>query len=147
MKVLGIDYGKKRIGLAISDPSGTFALDYRAIQAASVTEAAAQIKDIVEQEKITELVLGLPKRLDNTLGQSANAVNEFAQQLSQAGVDVSITFWDERLSSKQAEVMLRDTGIGRREKRVHTNVVAAQLILQNFLDSRNTAKDVNTNKP
>ncbi|MFH1228667.1 MAG: Holliday junction resolvase RuvX [Planctomycetota bacterium] len=141
MSILGIDYGKKRIGLAISDPGGTFALDYRAIMAGSLQDAAAQIKAVIVQEKITEVVLGLPKRMNNTLGRSAEDAAAFAEQLKRAGVDVPITMWDERLSSKQAEVMLRDTGISRKEKRIHTNVVAAQLVLQNFLDNRRAATE------
>jgi putative Holliday junction resolvase len=136
MSILGIDYGRKRIGLALSDDQASIALAFGIIDAAKPPDVVAKLKDIIQVNHITEIVLGLPKRMDNTLGQSAQEVNSFAEQLKLNGIDVPVTFWDERLSSKQAEVLLRDTGLSHKHKREHINVVAAQLVLQSYLDSR-----------
>ncbi|MDI6732523.1 MAG: Holliday junction resolvase RuvX [Planctomycetota bacterium] len=137
MSVLGIDYGKKQIGLAISPATTNLAVGYKVIereklQYGSFLEA---IKEIVDKEQVSSIVIGLPKRMDNTLGISAKEVSGFAEELKQY-LNLPVILWDERLTSKQAEVLLRDINLSRKEKRKQINVASAQLILENYLSSK-----------
>lgn len=139
MKVLGIDYGKKRIGLAISPSDTNLALGYKLIereklQSISLLEA---IKEIADKEQISSVVIGLPKKMNNTFGISAREVSNFAEELKRH-LNLPVTLWDERLTSKEAEVLLRDVNLSRKEKRKQINVTSAQLILQDYLSSKHS---------
>jgi putative Holliday junction resolvase len=93
------------------------------------------IKEIVIKEEIGSVVIGLPKRMDNTLGQSAQEVVKFADELKK-NLDIPVILWDERLTSKQAEMLLRDVNISHKDKRRQINVTSAQLMLQSYLDAQ-----------
>jgi putative Holliday junction resolvase len=155
MKILGIDYGKKRIGLAISVPGISFAVGYRILEinASGISGLIDNIKEIAVKEQITSVVLGLPKQLDNTVGLAGREVMQFADELHKAlngsipagqdthrepnkNIDIPVILWDERLTSKQAEVLLRDVNMSHKDKRQQVNVTAAQVMLQSYLDAQ-----------
>jgi putative Holliday junction resolvase len=148
-KILGIDYGKKRIGLAVSVPGTSFAVGYRILEmdpvdrreapcrssATGIAGLIEAIKEIIGKEKITSLVIGLPKQLDNSLGIAGKEVMRFADELKKS-LDIPVIPWDERLTSKQAEVLLRDVTMSHKDKREQINVTAAQVMLQSYLDAQ-----------
>ena len=145
VKILGIDYGKKRVGLAISMPGVSFALAYKVLEIgpSGIFGLIENIKEIVSQEQITSIVLGLPKQLDNKIGLAGREVMQFADELKK-NIEIPIVLWDERFTSKQAEVLLRDVNMSHKDKRQQVNVTAAQVMLQSYLDvqaSRTAAKE------
>ena len=142
MKSLGIDYGEKRIGLAISDESGTFAFGHGIIERTTLEADLTYLVNLIRTEKIEQMVIGLPKKLDNTLGQKAEEVMEFTDTLQHHlildNLEIPIITWDERLTTVQAEQAFKEVNISRTAKRKHINTVAAQLILQGYIDEKIT---------
>ncbi|MFH0887690.1 MAG: Holliday junction resolvase RuvX [Planctomycetota bacterium] len=132
-KTLGIDYGSKRIGLSVSVPLLGMAVGYDVIEMND--SLSNNIKEIVIKEKIESIVIGLPKRMDNTLGQSAQAVMKFSEELKKI-LNIPVILWDERLTSKQAEMLLRDVNISHKDKRQQINITSAQLMLQSYMDAQ-----------
>lgn len=133
MKLLGIDYGKKRVGVAISVPLMNMAINYAVIDVDD--ELIDKLTEIIIKEQVDKVVLGLPKRMDNTLGESAKVVLQFAEALKQAA-NIPIVLWDERLTSKQAGILLRGVSMSHKSKRDQLNITAAQIILQSYLDAQ-----------
>jgi putative holliday junction resolvase len=133
MKILGIDYGSKRIGLAVSIPLMGMAVGYDVIEKSDAL--LNNIKEITTKEKVESVVIGLPKRMDNTLGQSAQEVMKFSEELKKI-IGMPVILWDERLTSKQAEMLLRDVNISHKDKRQQINITSAQLMLQSYLDAQ-----------
>lgn len=132
-RFLGIDHGDSRIGLAISDELGCFAHPYRTLQ--SSARVVEEIRAIVEREQISGIVLGLPKNMDGTLGPAAAKVKLFAQQLAQVVPTVKVLFWDERLTTREAQRALHDAGKNAKQSKKMIDQVAAQILLQNYMDS------------
>lgn len=130
---MGIDYGSKRIGLSVSVPLMGMAVGYNVIEMND--SILNNIKEIVVKEKIESIVIGLPKRMDNTLGQSAQEVMKFSEELKKI-LNIPVILWDERLTSKQAEVLLRDVNISHKDRRAQINITSAQLLLQSYLDAQ-----------
>ena len=134
MKMLGIDYGEKRIGLAVSDELGLMAHGHGIIDNIGEPEVLAQIDRLIQTESITTIVIGLPKNMNGTIGVKAQEVLDFVGRL-QARLEIPVVTWDERLTSHQAEIMLGEMNLSRQKKRKQVNVVAAQLILQEYLEA------------
>jgi len=134
MRFLGVDYGRKRIGLAVSDPSGIFAQPLETVEAADAQSAAARIAALSSERKVDEIVIGLPRNMDDTLGPMADAALAFRDLLAEK-TGLPVRTWDERLSSARAERSLRETSMSRARRQKRVNAVAAQVILQAFLDS------------
>jgi len=136
MRILGIDYGEKRIGLAVSDPMGIFAQPLEAVEVAGDLSAAAEtINDIAREYEATEIILGLPRNMDDTLGPKAEEALGFKEILIEK-TGLPVITWDERLTTRQAERHLRETGWSRRRRMKRVDMVAAQIILQGYLDFR-----------
>ncbi len=135
MKVLAIDFGTKRVGLAISDPSEKLALALPLYEWQDDGNDAARLAGIAEEHGAEEIVVGLPINMDDTIGPSAERVLEFVEELKQFAT-VTVSTWDERLSSEEAQSRLRGIDLSRRKKRDHTNTVAAQVILESYLEAR-----------
>lgn len=134
MRILGIDYGSRRIGLAITDELGLMAHGRGIINGGTILEVIPRITEIIKEEKVEQIVIGLPKKMNNTLGAQAKKVLEFVEQLKEQ-VNIPIITWDERLTTSQAEKMLQDVNLSRQRKRQQLNTAAAQLILQNYLEA------------
>jgi putative Holliday junction resolvase len=140
MRHLAIDYGTRRIGLAISDDEGRLATPLEVIQVSSLAQAVGRIVHLVGDERVERIVVGLPLNMDDTIGPAAREVMRWANELSrQAGVEV--TFVDERLSSFAAEELLtqrRRAGerLTRQRKRARLDALAAAGFLQAFLDGK-----------
>jgi len=135
MRILGIDYGEKRIGVAISDPLGLTAQGVCVLEKGKTFEEDMQnLKSAVAQyEGIEEIVVGLPKTLSGEVGIAAQGVLKFVKFLQASNMSWRITTFDERLTSAQANRMFAEAGISSKKRRKIVDKTAAVLILQNYL--------------
>ena len=141
MRALGIDFGERRIGLALSDPEGRFALPYRVLERTSDHDAIAAIAAIAAEEGIARLVVGEPRRpADGAAGSAALRVRRFAARLARR-TGLAVEWVDESLTSRAAAERLREGGVGRRGRRQQLDAVAAQILLQEALDRSGGERD------
>ena len=133
MRILGLDYGEKRIGVALSDPMGILASALTVIEMKSEDAAIKQIVALVKEHEAGSIVVGLPISLDGNLGPQAQRVQAFVESLADC-VDTPVITWDERFSSVDAEQTLKEAGVKREKRKKHRDSVAAALILQGYLD-------------
>jgi putative holliday junction resolvase len=131
-RVLGIDIGTVRVGLAVSDPNGLIAQPLDVVPRESASDAIAERTRELE---VGEVVVGIPLRMDGSHGPEADAAESFARAL-EGLLDVPVARWDERLSTKEAERAMRTAGADSRKQRGLVDKVAAAMVLQSFLDSR-----------
>lgn len=133
MKVLGLDYGDRRIGVAVSDPSCKLALMRETLRVSSEDEAVKLVRKIADSEGIDRIVIGMPLNMDGTLGSRAERTKEFAARLEQT-TGIAIEFWDERLTSSIAKRTLFEAGRNATKRDGRIDKVSAILILQGYLD-------------
>lgn len=134
-RALGIDHGEARIGLAISDDLGMLAHPLETIHIKTVADPITRIAEIVTRDQIGMIVLGLPRNMNGTYGPASEKVKEFAEKL-RAKVTCEVKLWDERLTSVAAQRSLHEAGRNVKDSRKVIDQVAAQLILQGWLDSQ-----------
>lgn len=135
IRILGLDLGHKRIGVAISDPLGLTAQGLTVLERRHNSATLAQIIELARNHHVQEIVIGLPRHLDGRLGQEAAEVLEWAATLRQH-LQIPVHTWDERLTTVQAERILLEADLSRRRRRQVLDKMAAVLILQAFLDQR-----------
>jgi putative pre-16S rRNA nuclease len=141
VRVLGIDYGARRIGLALSDPSGTLASPWRLLmrppsEASTLTMIVEQIEQLrVEDDGLAAVVVGWPRRLDGTPTNQTAIVEAFAHALEQR-IAIPVVLQDERLSSTEAESRLAVRERDWRRRKAKIDAAAAAVVLQDYLDSR-----------
>ena len=134
-RVLAVDYGEKRVGLALSDPAGLIAQGLETIQTADTVVSLASIVDIVEEQQVREIILGLPVHMDGTAGEMAGKVEALANEL-RSKVACDVRTWDERLTSVSARRAMHEMGSTTRGNKGSLDRIAATLLLQNYLDFR-----------
>jgi len=134
-RTLGIDYGEKRIGLAISDPLGIIAQSLPTFIVSRNQDILSEIKKLIKEYEISTIVLGLPKNMDGTLGEVGKKVMEFGKELSQ-NIGIKVEFWDERLSSVESLKTLREEKRKIKRKKELVDKISASLILQGYLDNK-----------
>ena len=133
---MGLDYGEKRIGVAVSDPLELTAQAVATIENTGDTNVIEDIKGIMgNYSGIEEIVIGLPKNLKGEIGPSAQKVLDFVEILKKE-FSVPITAWDERMTTVQAERMFQEAGIKGKKRRGLIDKTAAAFILQNYLDRK-----------
>lgn len=130
MRILGLDVGDKRIGVAVSDPGRSLARSLQVIERGPKGQDLEAIGQLVRDLDVTRIVVGYPRSLDGTIGEQAKRVERYARELER-GLGVPVVLWDERLSTVAAERLMRDTG---RNDAQGIDAVAAAVILQNYLD-------------
>ncbi len=136
MRWAGVDYGKRRIGLAIGDPGEQIASPARTLEATGTAAGDARlVLRWAAENQIEGFVVGLPLNMDGSVGSQAKLTQVFAEQLRRLGTLV-VELWDERLTSYQADTLMREAGLTRARRRRHRDALAAQVILQAFLDAR-----------
>jgi putative Holliday junction resolvase len=134
-RVLGIDPGGKRVGIAVSDPTGTVAQPLSWIAAEPQATLPERLTRLAREQEAEELVVGLPWRMDGSQGPEARSARQLASQLRKSS-GLPVTLVDERLTSVAAERALISTGTSRERRRQLSDQVAAALLLQGHLDSR-----------
>ena len=134
-RALGIDHGDARIGVAISDDLGMLAHPLETIHIKEVTDPIAHIAALVAGKDIGHIILGLPRNMDGSYGPAAEKVRAFAEKL-RAACGCEVKLWDERLTSVAAQRSLHEAGRKVKDSREVIDQVAAQLILQGWLDSQ-----------
>ncbi len=132
--VLGIDYGERRLGIAIGDTNTGIAFPLRVVNVRSVDEALAAVRSACAERGAERIVLGLPLNMDGGHGAQAKIVEAFAARLTKA-LALPVELWDERLTSKQAERVLLEADLSRKRRREIQDKLAAQALLQSFLDA------------
>ena len=135
MRVLALDVGDKRIGVAISDPSQVLARSLKVIQRGSRQEDFAAVARLVEEYEVEKVVVGYPLSLDGKAHAQAEKVGRYATGLAES-LTVPMLLWDERFSTVSAERLMREAGLRGKKKRDRIDAVAAAVILQDYLDSR-----------
>ena len=135
-RVLGIDHGEARIGLALSDELGMLAHPLETVQVKEVKDVLGHILAVVDRETVGTVVIGLPRNMNGSYGPQAEKVREFARQLEGRMSGVPVRLWDERLTSVAAQRLLHEVGKDTRKGRAVIDQVAAHLILQGWLDSQ-----------
>lgn len=131
---MGLDVGTKRIGVAVSDESGSIAQGRETVERTSDAKAVAAIKEIAFAEKVAEIIVGLPLNMDGSEGPSAEACRKFGEKLGE-GIGVPVKFWDERLSTREAENVMLMGDMSRAKRKKSVDKLAAVVILQSYLDS------------
>lgn len=134
--ILGVDFGRARIGVAISDELRLLAHPLETIPANK--DAGKRIADIVRERKIDKVVVGIPRQMSGEIGTAANEALEFTAKL-RALLPCAVETWDERLTTVAANRALRDAGKKMRQTRKFVDQVAAQMILQGYLDRESAA--------
>ena len=135
MRILALDYGTKRIGVALSDPTGTLARPLPFLAAKGDAKLAREVTALVEKEGAELILLGLPRHMNGSLGETAALVQTFAAALGQA-TTVPVKLVDERLSTVQASRQLQEAGRDARAQKGRIDSEAAAVLLQSYLDSR-----------
>ena len=135
MRVLAIDYGQKRVGIALSDPLRITAQGLKTIVRISDSTLISEILSIIKDESVSEIVLGLPLNMDGSKGKKVFEIEKFAEKLKEH-TDIVIKFCDERLTTMQAERLMIDANTSRKKRKHNIDKIAAQLILQGYLDSQ-----------
>lgn len=136
MRVLGVDFGHKRIGLALSDEGGTIAQPLVTIDGGGIAVVSREVARIGAERKAGQIVVGVPLRLDGTPSEQTERTLAFIEELQRA-TTLPVVKWDERLTSVQAERVLLEGNMRRRERKQNIDKLAAQIMLQSYLDATN----------
>ena len=145
MRVLGLDFGSKTCGVAISDPFGWTAQGVETIvrkEENKLRRTLARIDELVKEYGVETIVLGLPLNMDDTMSPRAEATLLFKEQVERRS-GVPVVLWDERLTTVAAEDVLIESGVRREDRKKYVDKVAATLILQGYLDKCAMEKDKN----
>lgn len=135
MRYLGLDLGSKTIGLAMSDPTLTIASSFKTIFFSNEDYMSTinEIKEIVTEYKINKIILGLPKNMDNTLGERALITLEY-KKLLEDNISIEVELFDERLTSVISNSILIEADMSRKKRKKKVDSIAAQIILQDYLN-------------
>ncbi|HEY3373805.1 MAG TPA: Holliday junction resolvase RuvX [Candidatus Aquicultor sp.] len=137
MRLLGLDYGSRRIGVAISDPSGFMAQPLQVIDKSRDSSDIRKISELVNEYGVDEVVVGLPISLSGEIGPQAREVLDFVEELKKT-LSVPVATWDERLTTSYAERALKESNVKRGRRKEIIDKVAAAVMLQGFLDLKNS---------
>ena len=136
MRVLGVDFGLKRVGLAISDETGTIAQSLQYLDGGSDERVGLALAEVVTERGVSKIVVGVPLRMDGHASQQTERTLKFITALGQV-TKLPIERWDERLTTMQAERTLLEGNVRRKERKQKIDSMAAQIILQSYLDAHN----------
>ncbi|HHW03476.1 MAG TPA: Holliday junction resolvase RuvX [Thermoanaerobacterales bacterium] len=135
MRILGLDVGDKKIGVAVSDELGVTAQGIGVIIRQDLNQDLKKIEELIKQYNIGKVIVGLPRNMNGTLGPQGDSVKKFGEALKKdSGIELG--YWDERLTTVEAERSLIDADISRRKRKNVIDKVAAVLILQGYLNYR-----------
>ena len=133
MRILGLDMGEKRIGVAISDGLGITAQCLDVITRKGLEEDTKELNNIIDTYKVVEIIVGLPINMNGTRGDAANKVIEFVNSLKDY-IKIPVKMWDERLTTSQGEKILIGADVSRKKRKKIIDKLAAQILLQSYMD-------------
>jgi putative Holliday junction resolvase len=140
MRTLGIDFGERRVGVAISDPLGSIAFGVCTITVTGINNAVAQVSELCQEKEVSAIIVGLPLNMDGSRGEMVERVEIFVTKLAKA-TGLPIETYDERLSSAMVERTLLDADMSRNKRKRVIDKLAAQVILQGYLDRQGFQAD------
>ena len=143
MRIMGLDFGAKTVGVAISDSLLLTAQGIEIIRRKEenkLRQTLARIEELIVEYEVKEIVLGLPKNMNASEGVRVELTNEFKEKLERR-TGLPVTFWDERLTTVAADKIMMEAGIRRENRKDHVDRIAASLILQGYLDWRSMRKE------
>ena len=140
MRTMSLDLGSRTIGVAVSDLTGLIASGVETVRRTSPERDFARLGELIAQWDMEEIVLGYPKNMNGTIGERAKLTEVFAEELRNRFTGVTVVLWDERLSTVAAERVLIDADLQRKKRRKVIDMMAAVVILQNYLDSKSLYK-------
>ncbi|MDD6233687.1 MAG: Holliday junction resolvase RuvX [Lachnospiraceae bacterium] len=144
MRILGLDFGSKTVGVAISDPLGITAQGVEIIRRQSenkLRQTLARIEEIISEYRAEKIVLGLPKNMNDTCGDRVDRTLEFKAMLERR-TGLEVITWDERLTTVSADKAMMEAGIRRERRKDYVDMIAAQFILQGYLDNASMNREV-----
>ena len=136
MRIMGLDYGTKTVGVAVSDPLGITAQAVETVTRKDenkLRKTLARIEELVTEYEVTEIVLGFPKNMNNTVGDRAEKSLEF-QKMLEKRTGLPVVMWDERLTTVEAHRTMMESGVRREDRKKYVDKLAAVYILQGYLD-------------
>lgn len=131
---MGLDVGTKTIGVALSDPLYLIAQAHTTIKRTTLAADLAAVEELIDAFSIQEMIIGLPKHMNNQMSDSARRAKSFGAELTKKGY--AVFYQDERLSTVQANTVLKKTGVRREKRKTVVDAIAATFILQQWLDKR-----------
>ena len=144
MRILGLDFGSKTVGVAISDPLGITAQGVEIIRRQSenkLRQTLARIEEIISEYGAEKIALGLPKNMNDTCGDRVDRTLEFKAMLERR-TGLEVITWDERLTTVSADKAMMEAGIRRERRKDYVDMIAAQFILQGYLDNASMNREV-----
>lgn len=142
MRIMGLDFGSKTVGVAVSDPLYVTAQGVEIIrreQENKLRKTLARIEELVREYEVEEIVLGLPKNMNNSIGERAEKTLEFKEMLERR-TGLNVVMWDERLTTVAADKTMMEVGVRRENRKKYVDQIAATFILQGYLDLRGAKK-------
>ena len=143
MRIMGLDYGSKTVGVAVSDALLLTAQAVETIsrpQETKLRRTLARIEELCREHEIEKIILGFPKNMNNTIGDRAEKSLEFAEMLKRR-TGLPVVMWDERLTTVAAERTLMESGVRREHRKEHIDQIAAVFILQGYLDAESNRRE------
>ena len=147
MRIMGLDYGSKTVGVAVSDPLGLTAQGIEIVRRKSETklrQTLARIEEIAKEYSVEKIVLGFPKHMNNDIGERAEKSLEIKEMLERR-TGLPVVMWDERLTTVEADRTMMETGIRRENRKEYVDMIAAVFILQGYLDYLSNHKETQEN--
>ena len=138
MRIMGLDYGSKTIGVAVSDPMGLTAQGLEIIRREEenkLRKSLRRIEELVKEYQVEEIVLGFPKNMNNTIGERAQKSLQLKETLERR-LGLPVIMWDERLTTVEADRTLIEAGVRRESRKKYVDMIAAVFILQGYLDAK-----------
>jgi len=137
IRIMGLDFGSKTVGVAVSDPLGFTAQGVETIvrkEENKLRQTCQRIEALIKEYEITSIVLGYPKNMDDSIGERARKTEEFKEMLERR-TKLPVILWDERLTTVEADEILEESGVPRSERKKVIDKIAAGIILQSYLNS------------
>lgn len=138
MRIMGLDYGSKTIGVAVSDPMGLTAQGLEIIRREEenkLRKSLRRIEELVKEYQVEEIILGFPKNMNNTIGERAQKSLQLKETLERR-LGLPVIMWDERLTTVEADRTLIEAGVRRENRKKYVDMIAAVFILQGYLDAK-----------
>ena len=140
MRILGIDFGEKRIGLAVSDPMGMTAQSLPTLENHNKKQVLAEFERICREREVAEVVIGIPRNMNGSFGPKAVQIQALVPELEKT-LKIPVLTWDERLTSREAGRLMIEQGLSRKRQKEGSDRLAAMLILQNYLEFKRMKRE------